>query len=137
MTGVRMAVAHTKWPENSTSLENKCWGRQKRAALHNSPRSYNSDFMETGLKGRVAIIAGSSQGIGLATAEAFAAEGCHVAMCARNSEKLGAASKKIRTQSKSEVLTRAFDVTDAAALHSFVEEVANQLGRIDTCVANA
>jgi 3-oxoacyl-[acyl-carrier protein] reductase len=93
--------------------------------------------METGLKGRVAIIAGSSQGIGLATAEAFAAEGCHVAMCARNSEKLGAASKKIRTQSKSEVLTRAFDVTDAAAVHGFVEETANQFGRIDVCVANA
>src|SRR3989442_1160778 len=40
--------------------------------------------METGLKNRVAIVAASSQGIGRATAEAFAAEGCRVAMCASN-----------------------------------------------------
>src|SRR5207247_11048056 len=44
--------------------------------------------METGLKNRVAIVAASSQGIGRATAEAFAAEGCRVAMCARNSQTL-------------------------------------------------
>ena len=40
--------------------------------------------METGLKNRVAIVAASSQGIGRATAEAFAAEGCRIAMCSRN-----------------------------------------------------
>ena len=45
--------------------------------------------MEMGLKGKVAIVAASSQGIGLATAEAFAAEGCRVAMCARNEKTFG------------------------------------------------
>ena len=45
--------------------------------------------MELGLKGRVAIVAASSQGIGRATAEAFAAEGCRVAMCARNETDVG------------------------------------------------
>ncbi len=40
--------------------------------------------MDLGLKNRVALVAASSQGLGLATAEAFAAEGCRVAMCARN-----------------------------------------------------
>src|SRR5438876_952381 len=44
--------------------------------------------METGLKNRVAIVAASSQGIGRATAEAFAAEGCRVAMCASNGDEL-------------------------------------------------
>jgi len=52
--------------------------------------------METGVKERVAIVAASSQGIGLATAEGFAAEGCRVAMCARNAEKLEAAAAQIR-----------------------------------------
>jgi 3-oxoacyl-[acyl-carrier protein] reductase len=44
--------------------------------------------MDLGLKNRVALVAASSQGIGRATAEAFAAEGCRVAMCARNSQTL-------------------------------------------------
>jgi 3-oxoacyl-[acyl-carrier protein] reductase len=38
--------------------------------------------MDLGLKNRVAIVAASSQGIGKATAEAFAAEGCRLAICA-------------------------------------------------------
>ena len=50
--------------------------------------------MDLGLKNRVALIAASSQGIGLATAEAFAAEGCRIAMCARNQATLAAAAKK-------------------------------------------
>lgn len=93
--------------------------------------------MESGLKGRVAIVAGSSQGIGLATAEAFAAEGCRVAMCARNGERLEAAAEKIRTQFQAEVLTQAVDVTDAAAVKSFVTAVVSNFGAADICVANA
>ena len=50
--------------------------------------------MDLGLKGRVALVAASSQGIGLATAEAFAAEGCRIAMCARNKEALNAARRE-------------------------------------------
>src|SRR6266404_2503601 len=93
--------------------------------------------METGLKNRVAIVAASSQGIGRATAEAFAAEGCRVAMCARNREALNTAAEKIRSQHKTEVLTEAFDVTDAAAVRDFVNAVIQKFGRADICVTNA
>jgi 3-oxoacyl-[acyl-carrier protein] reductase len=93
--------------------------------------------MELGLKGRVAIVAGSSQGIGLATAEAFAAEGSRIAMCARNAAKLEAAAQDIRNQYAAEVFTQAFDVTDASAVHDFVEVVAEKFGSVDICVANA
>jgi 3-oxoacyl-[acyl-carrier protein] reductase len=93
--------------------------------------------METGLKGRVAIVAASSQGIGRATAEAFAAEGCRVAMCARNSERLDAAAKEIRKQNRAEVFARAFDVTDADAVHDFVEAVVKNFSGVDICVTNA
>ena len=68
--------------------------------------------MDLGIKGRVAVVAASSQGIGLATAEAFAAEGCRVAMCARNRERLQAAAEKIRNEDGSEVFAEAFDVSD-------------------------
>jgi 3-oxoacyl-[acyl-carrier protein] reductase len=93
--------------------------------------------METGLKARVAIVAASSQGIGRATAEGFAAEGCRVAMCARNPASLEAAGEKIRRQSQAEVLTQAFDVTDAGAVHKFVDSVIEKFGGVDICVTNA
>ncbi len=85
----------------------------------------------------MALVAASSQGIGRATAEAFAAEGCHVAMCARNQQTLQAAAEKIRAQHKVEVLAEAFDVTDAAAVGSFVAAVAKKFGSVDVCVTNA
>ena len=93
--------------------------------------------MESGLKDRVAIVAASSQGIGRATAEALAAEGCHIAMCARNASALQAAAEKIRKQHNREVLTDAFDVTDASAVHEFVASVVRKYGSADVCVTNA
>ena len=93
--------------------------------------------METGLKGRVAIVAASSQGIGRATAEAFAAEGCRVAMCSRNASALTSAAEKIRKESGAEVFAEPVDVTDAAAVHDFVEAVFKKFGSVDICVTNA
>lgn len=93
--------------------------------------------METGLKNRVAIVAASSQGIGRATAEAFAAEGCRVAMCARNRETLQAAADQIAKQYGVEVFARSFDVTDAAAVQRFVQDVAEKFASVDICVTNA
>jgi 3-oxoacyl-[acyl-carrier protein] reductase len=93
--------------------------------------------METGLRNRVAIVAASSQGIGRATAEALAAEGCRVAMCARNAAPLEAAAGSIRQQYSVDVLSRALDVTDAAAVHEFVEAVVSKFDGVDICVTNA
>jgi len=93
--------------------------------------------METGLKNRVAIVAASSQGIGRATAEAFAAEGCRVAMCARNPQTLQAAVEHITKQYSAEVFSQALDVTDADAVRGFVEAVVSQFGSVDVCVTNA
>jgi 3-oxoacyl-[acyl-carrier protein] reductase len=93
--------------------------------------------MNLGLKDRVALVAASSQGIGRATAEAFAAEGCRVAMCARNQQILQTAAEQIRKHHNVEVLAEAFDVTDAAAVSHFVAAVAQKFGGIDICVTNA
>jgi 3-oxoacyl-[acyl-carrier protein] reductase len=101
------------------------------------PRCYNPSPMETGLRNRVAIVAASSQGIGLATAEAFAAEGTRIAMCARNPDTLKAAADKIRQQHKAEVLAEPLDVTDADAVRHFVESVVAKFGAVDICVTNA
>jgi 3-oxoacyl-[acyl-carrier protein] reductase len=93
--------------------------------------------MDMGLKGKVAIVAASSLGIGRATAEAFAAEGCKVAMCARNTTALTAAAEKIRKQYSAEVFHQALDVTDAQAVHEFVAAVVAKFGAADICVTNA
>lgn len=93
--------------------------------------------MDLGLKNRVALVAASSQGIGFATAEAFAAEGCRVAMCARNSERLQAAAEKIKKQYGVEVLAEPFDVSDAPSVSRFVANVATKFGSVDICVTNA
>jgi 3-oxoacyl-[acyl-carrier protein] reductase len=93
--------------------------------------------MNLGLKEKVALVAASSQGIGQATAEAFAAEGCKVAMCARNQQTLQAAAEKIRQRHRAEIFAEALDVTDANAVSRFVADVVKKFGSVDICVTNA
>jgi 3-oxoacyl-[acyl-carrier protein] reductase len=93
--------------------------------------------MDLGLRNRVALVAASSQGIGLATAEAFAAEGCRIAMCARKPQTLEAAAEKIRKHHGVEVFAEALDVAESAAVSRFVAAVAEKFGGIDICVTNA
>jgi 3-oxoacyl-[acyl-carrier protein] reductase len=119
-----------KWA-SGTELDNR--GQYGSGACY----LYNFNTMDTGLRSRVAIVAASSQGIGRATAEAFAAEGCRVAMCARNAPALQAAAEHIEKQYSVEVFTQALDVTDAEAVHRFVAAVVARFGGVDICVTNA
>src|SRR5258708_11142551 len=98
---------------------------------------YNARSMNLGLKDRVALVAAASQGIGLATAEAFAAEGCRVAICARHEKTLLLAASKIRNEHRSEVFAEALDVPDAEAVRRFIAAVAGKFGGVDICVTNA
>jgi 3-oxoacyl-[acyl-carrier protein] reductase len=93
--------------------------------------------METGLKNRVAIVAASSQGLGKATAEGLAAEGCRLAICARNQEALNQVAAKLRDQHGTETLAQACDVTDASAVRNFVAAAVQKFGGVDVCVTNA
>ena len=93
--------------------------------------------MQTGLKNRVALVAGASQGLGRATAFALAAEGAHVALCARNPEALQRVKEQIRREFGVQVHTEALDVLDSAAVEQFVANVHSVFDRIDVCVTNA
>jgi len=92
--------------------------------------------VNTGLKDKVVIVAASSRGIGRATAAAFAAESAIVAMCARNEERLRAAAEELRIGCR-QVFAQSVDVTDAEAVHDFVQDVAARFGGVDVCVTNA
>ena len=93
--------------------------------------------MDLGLKGRVAIVAAASQGLGRAVAEEFAREGCHVAICARTAEELERAAAEIGKANRREVFHQTLDVTDAEGVRRFVEAVEKKFGRVDICVTNA
>src|SRR5690349_9800764 len=93
--------------------------------------------MDLGIKGRVAIVAAASQGLGRATAEAFAAEGVNVALCARHVEPLHAAADEIAKRYGVGVFAHATDVTVADQVQDFVHRAVERLGRVDICVTNA
>jgi 3-oxoacyl-[acyl-carrier protein] reductase len=93
--------------------------------------------MNTGLKDRVAVVAAASQGIGRATAEAFAAEGARLAICSRNEKNIHATAATLREKFKADVFSHPLDVTDEKGIKKFVEAVAHKYGRVDICVTNA
>lgn len=93
--------------------------------------------MDLELKGRVVIVAGSSEGMGRSAAEAFAAEGARVAICARTEAKIQQAAQEMRAKHKAEVFAMALDVSQAEAVKKFVAAVAEKFGGVDVCVANA
>lgn len=93
--------------------------------------------MKLGLEGRVAIVAASSQGLGKATAFALAAEGCNVALCARNEQAIQAVADEIQSRHKVQTFAQALDVTEVDGVAKFVAAVGEKFGRIDVCVTNA
>ncbi|HVC32849.1 MAG TPA: SDR family oxidoreductase [Chloroflexota bacterium] len=93
--------------------------------------------MELGLKGKVALVTGGSEGIGRGAALRLAQEGASVAIAARRPDVLEAAATLIRQQSGGEVLAVPTDVTRPEDLRRFVETAAERLGRIDVLVNNA
>jgi 3-oxoacyl-[acyl-carrier protein] reductase len=92
--------------------------------------------MDLGLKGRVAIVAASSQGLGKACALELAREGATVAICARNEDKLSATADEIRAATGGEVLWLAVDLTDPPQIQHLADETLRRYGRIDVLVTN-
>ena len=80
----------------------------------------NSNAPTFRLDGRVALVTGSSTGIGLALARGLAQAGATVVINARNAARLNDVAGALRAEGLN-VHTRAFDVTDATAVDAAVE----------------
>ena len=89
--------------------------------------------MDLGIAGRTALVTGASTGLGLASAQALAAEGVTVALASRSAEKLAAAAATI----DGEVPTLAVDLADDASIDTMLAAAVEALGHVDILVANA
>lgn len=92
--------------------------------------------MDLGLKGKVAVITGGSDGIGRATAVMLAREGAKVVICARGQEKLDETAAYIRKEG-GEVLAVRADVTSDADINRLFDEVVKKYGGVDLLLNNA
>ncbi|MDQ1740858.1 MAG: 3-oxoacyl-[acyl-carrier protein] reductase [Pseudonocardiales bacterium] len=93
--------------------------------------------MDLGLSGRVAAVAGSSSGLGLAAAKALAAEGAHVAICGRNAEKLARAEAEVAALGPGRVTSTALDLRNDSAAAGWIEDTASAMGGLDIVITNS
>jgi len=92
--------------------------------------------MDLGLRGKVALVTGGSEGIGAATAKAFAGEGAKVAICARREEPLKAVQSEIQAAG-GECFAMTADVRRAEDVERFIKNANERFGRVDILVNNA
>jgi NAD(P)-dependent dehydrogenase (short-subunit alcohol dehydrogenase family) len=90
------------------------------------------------LTGKVAIVTGSSRGIGRAIAEAMVEQGAKVVISSRKQDACEEVAHAINTQyGEGTAIAVAASISDKAALQNLVDETRRQLGRIDILVCNA
>jgi 3-oxoacyl-[acyl-carrier protein] reductase len=93
--------------------------------------------LETGLKGRVAVISCASKGIGKAIARGLAAEGVKVVLLARGKEQLDAAAAEVANESGSEVIGIQADIAKSDSVKAAADAVKAKFGSVNIVVNNA
>ncbi|WP_029004440.1 SDR family oxidoreductase [Azorhizobium doebereinerae] len=89
--------------------------------------------MKLDLTNKTALITGASKGIGLAVAQVFAAEGCHLHLAARNGEAMEQAKRELEAAHGVRVSVHALDLSSTEAM----EQLAETVGHVDILVNNA
>ena len=94
--------------------------------------------MDLGLNDKVAVVTGSSRGLGLASARALVAEGCRVVICARGGEQLAEAALEVEAAAKrpNMIKTVQADVSTAAGIELVINTVVEAFGGLDILVNN-
>lgn len=92
--------------------------------------------MDMGLKDKIVVITGGSQGIGKAAAKAFVKEGAIVYVCARRLERLESTRAEFATEGL-DLHIKAVDVTQYDSVKAWADEIVKEAGRIDIWINNA
>ncbi|ETX27479.1 SDR family oxidoreductase [Roseivivax isoporae] len=92
--------------------------------------------MDLGLTGKRALVMASSRGLGLACAEALAAEGAHVLLCGRSTDRLQAAADAINGRGAGRADFVTLDLTAADAAETLARQGEAVLGGVDILVNN-
>ncbi len=93
--------------------------------------------MDLGLKDKVAAVTGGSAGIGVAIARGLAAEGVHLALCARNEERVIQIAREIGDEFGVKAVGVQADVGEAGAIGDFVAAIEREFGGSDILINNA
>lgn len=140
--GIASQPGNPGWPVlgEETAMRKGVWNGAKlaagmalgmgaaRAALERPP--------EADLTGQAALVTGGSRGLGLAISRELAAQGCRLAICARDATELETARAGLE-RSGAEVLAIPCDVSDRTQVVAMVETVAHHYGQIDILINNA
>lgn len=94
--------------------------------------------MDLQLEGKVALVTGSSRGLGYASARSLAAEGAHVVLCARGADRLTDATRELAAVAASgaEVMPVLADLSTSAGAEAVVSAAVERFGGIDIVVNN-
>lgn len=92
--------------------------------------------MDLQLKGKVALVTGASRGLGYATALTLAREGCQVAVNSRSEENTKSAAGKIASETRTQVIGLAGDVSEAGIAEKVVTATVEALGGLDILITN-
>jgi 3-oxoacyl-[acyl-carrier protein] reductase len=92
--------------------------------------------MNLGLKGKVALVAAASRGLGRAVAEELAAEGAVLVLCSRKAETINQTANEIAQATGADVLALPADVSKADDVATLVRSGIQRFGRIDILVTN-
>jgi 3-oxoacyl-[acyl-carrier protein] reductase len=93
--------------------------------------------VDFGIRGKIALVAAASRGLGRGCAQQLAAENCRVALCSRDAASAGRAAEEIAKQTGAEVLGFGADVSRREDISRLLAEVKQDLGDPDILVTNA
>src|SRR6266702_987790 len=118
VAGPRFAATRYCAASDQRALRPACQGRGRGGRL------------DLGLENKVALVAGGSSGLGLAIAKELAREGAHIAIGARDRDRLAAAERSVKEVARGRVHTTSVDITDRVAARHWVDEVAADFGAL-------
>jgi 3-oxoacyl-[acyl-carrier protein] reductase len=107
------------------------------ARAHRATKGVDDNDMDLGLKGKVAMVAGASRGLGLAVARALAAEGAAVSMASRQDSAICAAARAVAQETRADVFGTVVDVTAPGDIERWMDATNRKFGGVDLLFTNS